>query len=118
MEGVEILNQTPVYSDTCITLGLLIPVIVCAIIGSIIALCYFKDGAGIFGALIGASVGLFIGWIATVIIGCTIYESENNIDHIEYQVTISDEVNLNDFMDKYEIVGQDGKIYTVIEKEK
>jgi hypothetical protein len=34
----------------------------------------------------------------------------------EYKVTISDDVSLNEFNEKYEIVGQDGKIYTVRER--
>lgn len=34
-----------------------------------------------------------------------------------YKVIISDEVSMNDFMDKYEILEQDGKIYTVKERE-
>lgn len=35
----------------------------------------------------------------------------------EYKVTITDEVKMTDFLEKYEIVGQEGKIYTVREKE-
>lgn len=34
-----------------------------------------------------------------------------------YKVIISDEVSMNDFMDKYEILEQDGRIYTVKERE-
>lgn len=33
-----------------------------------------------------------------------------------YEVTISDEVNFNEFNSKYEIVTQNGLIYTIIEK--
>ena len=33
----------------------------------------------------------------------------------QYKVTISDEVSMNEFLDKYEIVSQEGKIYTVRE---
>ena len=33
-----------------------------------------------------------------------------------YKVTISDEVSMNEFMNKYEILNQDGKIYTVKER--
>ena len=33
-----------------------------------------------------------------------------------YEVTISDEVNFNEFNSKYEIVTQKGLIYTIIEK--
>lgn len=35
----------------------------------------------------------------------------------QYKITISDEVQLNEFNEKYEIINQDGKIYTVRERE-
>jgi hypothetical protein len=44
------------------------------------------------------------------------YETDT-IDHIEYKVAIDDSVSINEFLDKYEIIGQEGKIYTVKEKE-
>ena len=34
----------------------------------------------------------------------------------QYKVTISDEVSMNDFLECYEIVSQEGKIYTVRER--
>ena len=34
---------------------------------------------------------------------------------IQHKVTISDEILMNDFLEKYEIVDQEGKIYTVRE---
>lgn len=34
----------------------------------------------------------------------------------EYKVTISDEVSMNEFMKKYEIINQEGKIYTIKER--
>jgi len=33
-----------------------------------------------------------------------------------YKVIISDEVSMNEFMNRYEILEQEGKIYTVIER--
>lgn len=33
-----------------------------------------------------------------------------------YKVTISDEVSMNDFLERYEILDQEGKIYTVRER--
>lgn len=35
---------------------------------------------------------------------------------IRYEVTISDDVNFNEFSSKYQVVKQDGLIYTIIEK--
>lgn len=54
-----------------------------------------------FGALGGAAVG------ATYSIP-TKYETQ-------YKVTISDDILMNDFLEQYEILDQEGKIYTVRE---
>jgi hypothetical protein len=35
---------------------------------------------------------------------------------VQYKVTISDEVSMNEFLEKYEIIEQEGKIYTIEEK--
>jgi hypothetical protein len=34
-----------------------------------------------------------------------------------YQVIVKDDVNLNEFLDKYKIIDQNGLIYTVEERE-
>ena len=34
-----------------------------------------------------------------------------------HRVIVSDDVNMNEFLDKYEILDQEGKIYTVKERE-
>lgn len=56
----------------------------------------------VFGLLMGTVVGFGDGVP-------TEYETQ-------YKVTISDEVQMNDFLDHYEIVSQEGKIYTVRER--
>lgn len=42
--------------------------------------------------------------------------NETDVNHIEYQVTIDDSVSMNAFLDKYEILYQEGRIYTVKER--
>ena len=42
---------------------------------------------------------------------------EIKTDKYTYKVTISDEVNFVEFNNKYEIIDQDGLIYTIKEKE-
>ena len=60
----------------------------------------FLIGMGIFGTVIGFSVD-----------GApTAYETH-------YKITISDEVPMNDFLEHYEIVDQEGKIFIVREVE-
>ena len=52
----------------------------------------------------------FIDWLCGIII--TVPTGK-----YEYKVTISDEVNFVEFNNKYEIIDQDGLIYTIKEKE-
>lgn len=42
---------------------------------------------------------------------------KTDIDHIEYKVTVDDSVSINEFLNKYEILDKEGKIYTVKERE-
>ena len=70
-----------------------------------------KDKEYSLGALMGGMFGVAAGLLVGRLVGIT------EIEHYPtYKVTISDEVSMNEFMDKYEILEQDGKIYTVKEK--
>ena len=64
---------------------------------------------------IGVSLGIALGLFAAILFGTdsgipTEYETQ-------YKVIISDEVTMSDFLSKYEIIEQEGRIYTVTEKE-
>ena len=63
-------------------------------------------GAVAIGLFMSGAVGLTIGSVCS---HPTEYETR-------YKVTISDEVSMNEFMEKYEIINQDGKIYTIRER--
>ena len=65
------------------------------------------QAAGILGGIAGLLVGFIVGRGAAIPVG---YETH-------YKVTISDEVPLNDFLERYEIVDQEGRIYTIRELE-
>lgn len=67
--------------------------------GLAIFLSVFIVGSGFLGIVVGATTGEPIE-----------YETQ-------YKVTIDDTVSMNEFIEKYEIVGQEGKIYTVRERE-
>jgi hypothetical protein len=54
---------------------------------------------------------MIMGFLSSVVIGAVELEY-----YPTYKVIISDEVSMNEFMGKYEILNQDGKIYTVKEK--
>ena len=61
----------------------------------------------IIGCMLGGFMGILTGSVFEI---PTEYASQ-------YKVTISDEVSMNDFLAKYEIIDQEGKIYTVRERE-
>lgn len=62
---------------------------------------------------------LFLGIIFGSILGVTLGRGMSNPTSYEthYEVIIDDTVSMNEFMDRYEIVDQEGRIYTVREKE-
>ena len=65
----------------------------------IVFLVVFIVGGLLFGTLVGCTTGEPIE-----------YETQ-------YKVVIDDSVSMNEFTEKYEIIDQEGKIYTVREKE-
>lgn len=106
MDGIEILSQS-VCTETNGT-ALFLCTLICMILGSIIDL--FNDFSdGIFGAIAGSIVGIF----AYAIIFQCIFP----VKFIKYKVTISDEVSMTEFYEKYEIIDVDGAIYTIRDKE-
>ena len=62
----------------------------------------------VMGFILGAAVGFLVGTTT-----CTPAEYET-----KYKIIISDEVKFTEFLDKYEILDQEGKIYTVKERER
>lgn len=68
-------------------------------LGVTVFLIIFLVGSALFGTLVGRATGDPIE-----------YETQ-------YKVIIDDSVSMNEFIEKYEIIDQDGKIYTVRERE-
>lgn len=117
MNGVNVLNVETIYEFGY--LWWLIPALAAA--GFVIGIIYSIkewcntgfDGADLVGVLVLTIACGFVGFI-----GAIISEHETDVvDHIEYKVTVSDDVNFTEFMSKYEIVDQEGLIYTVKERE-
>lgn len=115
MTGVEILNAEVVYVQQFS----LIPLWICLAVGVIVGFFFqgFEYGFDLCDAICGALSGLIVGGIVGLLLMLPTAQNTNEVAEIKYQVTISDEVNFNDFVDKYEIVKQEGKIYTVKERE-
>ena len=58
---------------------------------------------------------LVVVMLVAAILGDT--DNKNSIHHMEHKVIINDSVKMNDFLEHYEILDQEGKIYTVRERE-
>lgn len=117
MNGVEILSSETVYTTEMCEWLLLAFVVAGLLVGLIIFIADWIDSGfdagGIFLVIACTLVGLFLGAIGLVV---SIHETDT-VDHIEYKVTVSEEVNFVEFIDKYEIIEQEGKIFTVRERE-
>ena len=116
MTGVEILNSYEVYVFTIcnwsvLWLTVLFVMVVAIAIGILYSIAeadwYILPISIIIGLILSVPVGIFFG---VGVAGTDQYETR-------YQVIISDSVSMNEFLDKYEIIEQEGKIYTVREKE-
>lgn len=106
MAGVEILSQTPIMADKA---------------SPIVATVVFIALLIVFEALImylGAEEFEFVVPMASLFVtlmilglysGMTKYET----GRYEYKVAIDDSVSMVEFLEKYEIVSQEGKIYTI-----
>lgn len=109
MTGIEILAEEIIYNSILpewIAYSMAVVGAVCGLLGLIFCV---GDGKA---ALISGAIALvlFIG----AFIGLT--EDKDNINYIKYKVTISEEVSLTEFVGKYEILEEDGKIYTIRER--
>lgn len=112
MDGIEILSQTEImqnsdFASTIITVGVVFVMfgVLVAMLGDI-----FNHSKvilfGVIFAILSAAVAFFISDTAP----------KEPSGRYEYQVTIGDDVSFTDFYQKYEIIDQDGKIYTIRDK--
>jgi len=106
MAGVEILSQTPIMADK-VNLTVIIAVFIIFFIIFLILTLYS-------GATDWAPLTPIISLLITALIlghysDMTTYET----GRYEYKVTIDDSVSMVEFLEKYEIVTQEGKIYTI-----
>lgn len=109
MEGIEILAVGQI--GVGFSFNWLMAIIIGLILGataSIFGLCHDSCIAAIvMGLLVAILSGVFVGFADGV---PTHYVPT-------YKVVISDEVSMNEFTERYEILEQEGKIYTVKERE-
>ena len=116
MSGVEILNTETIITtiggfnwEVCIGI-----VFFGALIGFFTGLLVSSEPfSPVAGVLIGFFVGVFIGILGGICAKTPIVEKVET----QYKVIVSDEVSVNEFLEKYKILDQEGKIYTIVEKE-
>lgn len=111
MNGVEILSSETIYNTILPEYFLGIGLGISLILVFVMAACFAND------RIIAGFICIVLAFSSAIVgsLGGTI--SKTDIDHIEYKVTIDDSVSMNEFLDKYEILDQEGKIYTVKERE-
>lgn len=110
MNGVEILSSQTIYDailpDWVGGISLIMLFLFIALCGACVKWSE-KAGAIICLILALASVALLV---------LSVVPSDTDIKYIKYKVAIDDSVSMNEFLDKYEILDKEGKIYTVKEK--
>lgn len=116
MIGVEILSSTEVacefaFSWTAFWIAFGITVCFAALMGVVPAI----QGECEWWII---PICLLIGVIGGIVMGGVTGEAASTPIAYEthYKVTIDDSVSMNEFLEKYEIVSQEGKIYTIKEK--
>ncbi len=107
MTGVEILSTTALTAWPLWTV--IVTFATSAIIAAVVA---YLLGDAIYGMAAG-----FIVFLMCAIVFAVGGVGEYETGEYTYKVTIDDSVSMNEFLDKYEILDQEGKIYTVKERE-
>lgn len=116
MQGVEILTSTQVATEWAFNrdafwITAVIVLVVFVVYGVISAIRHDDYGfialTVILGVLSGFVVGTYVGYI--------LLPTPSNYE-TQYKAIISDEVSMTEFLEHYEVIDQDGKIFTVREK--
>lgn len=112
IEGIEILNKTKIYemSNATENAAIISAIIIgISFILMIILLSNNKDDL--------AAIFLLIALCSVIIIFITLILPEKDSGRYTYKCTISDNVNFNDIYENYNVIGQEGKIWTLEDKE-
>lgn len=110
LEGITILNEFTANIFNCDVF--IIVFFIIALIGSIIffiVTIVSEEDAWLSGIILSVLIGLIIG------AGCGSCFFAN--EETQYKVLISEEVSMTEFNERYEIIDQEGQIFTIREKE-
>ena len=116
MQGVEILTSSQIVTEwtTNWTGFWITTIVVFAILLTIGILKYIETYS--VGEIIGYGfIGVAFGLIGGALFGQVLLSTPAEYE-IRYKVTISDQVSMTEFYEHYEVIDQDGKIFTVREK--
>ena len=115
MQGVEILTSAQVATEYAanwynfwITFEIAFGIMF--IVGIVISIKDYDWIHIVFGSIVGIISGSVLGLYA-----CFIFDKPVAYE-TQYQVTVSDDVSLTEFYEHYEVIDNDGKIFTVREK--
>ena len=114
MNGITILYQEPIYKIICVNENILIllaHIFIAMIVGAIISAIYFELKGLIIYVILGCATLFALGILDSY------STSTEEVDHYEYKVTIDDSVPMKEFLSKYEIINQEGEIFTIVERE-
>ena len=114
MEGITVLYQEPIYKIICVNeniLNLLVIMFIVTIVVVIIsAICLELKGI-VFCVILGCIILFIMGILDSY------STTTEEIEGYEYKVTIDDSVPMKEFLSKYEIINQEGEIFTIVERE-
>ena len=108
LNGVEVLNVSKV-NDGIFWIALSIVFLVVFLIGLIYTIAIHE--------LNDVGFGLMIFGLILSVIFFVLYLQPQSRPYNQYQVTISDNVKMKEFNEKYEVIDVDGEIYTIREKD-
>ena len=120
MTGVEILASTEIAKDFLYNWDIFyktysFTILLFFVVGIITGIGTFVDWIDLLLSIVMSGlIGIIVGAIAGAIMGAALADPSGYIS--EYKVILSDNVLMNEFTDKYEIIDQEGKIYTVRER--
>lgn len=117
MNGVEILSKQLIYETEAIPEIFFIVLSLGIITGIIMAIVEWVDMGFSWDVVQLFFVCATLGFLCGIMGLAMSAHKTDEVDYIEYKVTIDDSVSMTEFMDKYEILDQEGKIYTVKERE-
>jgi hypothetical protein len=118
MEGIEILAIEEVAVAWGFNWGVFVFMFV--ITGTLLAMLGWLLGEELFNSTLATAICITVAIVLAMLLGCAAAEDDQGIPtkyETHYKVTISDEVPMNEFLERYEIIDQDGKIYTVRERD-